>query len=230
VLPAPLWLTAPFPQVIRNVADADDANRCDSRKMKQRTKSQETPMATTGDRESNGAWPLHDYSVVDGGDIVGIMQRNGEMVRIPAWTVIGDHLILGAHPADTMPPNVDAIANVDSFRFYDIPDGVLYLHFAYRDANVIPDSTDLHIVASSLNDLRAAGKTVFIHCRLGLNRSALLTGLVLIDEGYRAKDAIELMRNLRSPYVLENKTFERYLLSDTPTNGITTAASSQPAA
>jgi hypothetical protein len=175
----------------------------------------------THDRESNGAWPLHRYSVVDGGDIVGIMQRDGEMVRIPAWTVIGDHLILGAHPADTMPPNVDAIANVDSFRFYDVPDGVLYLHFAYRDTNAIPDSTDLRLAARFLNDLRAAGKTVFIHCRLGLNRSALLTGLVLIDEGYRAKDAIELMRKLRSPHVLENKTFERYLLSDTPSNAIT---------
>ena len=52
---------------------------------------------------------------------------------------------------------------------------------------------------------------------------------MLIDEGYRAKDAIELMRTLRSPYVLENKTFERYLLSDTPTNAITAAASSKPA-
>lgn len=176
-----------------------------------------------------GAWPLHRYSVVDGGDIVGIMERNGEMVRIPAWTVIGDHLILGAHPADTMPPNVDAIANVDSFRFYDVPDGVLYLHFAYRDTNAIPDSTDLRLVASFLNDLRAAGKTVFIHCRLGLNRSALLTGLVLIDEGYGAKDAVEMMRNLRSPYVLENRTFERFLLSDTPTRTIRPAASSEPA-
>ena len=193
-------------------------DRCDSRNMKQRATN-----------ESNGTWPLHNYSVVDGGDIVGIMQRDGEMVRIPAWTLIGDHLILGAHPADTMPPNVDAIANVDSFRFYDIPDGVLYLHFAYRDANVIPDSTDLRIAASFLNDLRAAGKTVFIHCRLGLNRSALLTGLVLIDEGYRAKDAIEMMRNLRSPYVLENKTFERYLLSETPANAMTAPASSEPA-
>jgi hypothetical protein len=194
--------------------------------VKQRGKSQEAPMVIS----PGGAWPLHRYSVVDGGDIVGIMQRNGEMVRLPAWTVIGDHLILGAHPADTMPPNVDAIANVDSFRFYDVPDGILYLHFAYRDANVIPDSTDLRIAASFLNDLRAAGKTVFIHCRLGLNRSALLTGLVLIDEGYRATDAIEMMRNLRSPHVLENKTFERYLLSNTPTNAITAAASSKPAA
>jgi hypothetical protein len=194
-----------------------------------RDHSQARRKPSTPDRESNGDWPLHHYSVVDGGDIVGIMQRNGVMVRIPAWTVIGDHLILGAHPADMMPPNVDAIANVDSFRFYDVPDGVLYLHFTYRDTNAIPDSTDLHIAASSLNDLRAAGKTVFIHCRLGLNRSALLTGLVLIDEGCRATDAIEMMRNLCSPYVLENKTFERYLLSDIPTSAITAATSSEPA-
>jgi protein-tyrosine phosphatase len=190
--------------------------------MKQHAQSQE---AST-DRGSNGAWPLHRYTVVDGGDIVGIVEKNGEMMRIPAWTVIGDHLILGAHPADTMPPDVDAIANVDSFRFYDVPDGVLYLHFAYRDTDAVPDSTDLRTTASFLNDLRAAGKTVFLHCRLGLNRSALLTGLVLIDEGYPAKEAIDLMRTLRSPYVLENKTFERYLLSNARTNATTAAVSS----
>jgi protein-tyrosine phosphatase len=190
--------------------------------MKQHAQSQE---AST-DRGSNGAWPLHRYTVVDGGDIVGIVEKNGEMMRIPAWTVIGDHLILGAHPADTMPPDVDAIANVDSFRFYDVPDGVLYLHFAYRDTDAVPDSTDLRTTASFLNDLRAAGKTVFLHCRLGLNRSALLTGLVLIDEGYPAKEAIDLMRTLRSPYVLENKTFERYLLSNARTNTTTAAVSS----
>jgi len=127
--------------------------------------------------------------------------------------VVGDRLILGAHPADTMPPNVDVIANVDSFRFYDVPAGVFYMHSSYPDTNAIPDSTELHVAATFLNDLRAAGKTVFVHCRLGLNRSALLDGLMLIDEGYRANNAIELMRRLRSPYVLENATFERYLLS-----------------
>jgi hypothetical protein len=36
----------------------------------------------------------------------------------------------------------------------------------------------------------------------------------LIDEGYRANVAIELMRRLRGPYVLENATLERYLLSE----------------
>jgi hypothetical protein len=87
------------------------------------------PERATSDREANGE-PLHRYSVVDGGDIVRITQRGGVVVRLPAWTVIGDHLVLGAHPADTMPPDVDVIANVDSFRFYDVPDAVLYMHFA----------------------------------------------------------------------------------------------------
>jgi hypothetical protein len=53
--------------------------------------------------------------------------------------------------------------------------------------------------ATFLNDLRAAGKNVFVHCRLGLNLSALLAGLMLIDEGYLVEDAIDLMRDLRSP-------------------------------
>lgn len=172
---------------------------------------------------------LSRYSVVDGGDIVGIMQRGGQMVRIPAWTQIGEHLVLGAHPADTMPADIDVIANVDSLRFYNVPDSVLYIHFAYADGRVTPDSTELHATAQFLNNLRDAGKTVFIHCRLGLNRSALLTGLVLIDEGYGASEAVELMRRLRSPYVLENGAFARYLLSDTPTDAMAPAASFEPA-
>jgi Dual specificity phosphatase, catalytic domain len=142
------------------------------------------------DQGTNGVRALHGYGLVDGGDVVGITKRGGAMVRIPAWTVIGDNLILGAHPADAMPPNVDVIANVDSFRFYDVPDGVVYLHFTYRDTDAVPDATELDVVATFLNDLRAAGKTVFVHCRLGLNRSALLAGLMLIDEGFLAADAI----------------------------------------
>ena len=169
-------------------------------------------MSRSGE-SADGVRALRGYSVVDGGDVVGITQRGGDMVRVPAWTVIGHNLILGAHPADTMPPNLDVIANVDSFRFYDVPDSVLYLHFGFRDTNAVPDETELGIVVTFLNDLRAAGKTVFVHCRLGLNRSALVAGLMLIDEGYRAKDAIHLLRDLRSPLVLENRAFERYLLS-----------------
>lgn len=72
-----------------------------------------------------------------------------------------------------MPPNVDVIANVDSFRFYDVPNGVMYLHFAYWNTDAVPDATELDIVATFLNDLRVAGNTLFVHCPLGLNRLAL---------------------------------------------------------
>src|SRR6478672_2284575 len=81
--------------------------------------AKEEEMSRSGE-SADGVRALRGYSVVDGGDVVGITQRGGDMVRVPAWTVIGHNLILGAHPADTMPPNVDVIANVDSFRFYDV--------------------------------------------------------------------------------------------------------------
>jgi hypothetical protein len=162
---------------------------------------------------ANHPLALERYSVVDGGDIVGIMQLNGQMVRLPAWTPIDDRLILGAHPADTMPPGVDVIVNVDSFCFYELPAGVVYLHFAYKDMQTIPDASELNAAADFVNALRSAGKTVFIHCRLGLDRSALLTGIVLVRDGRRPEDAVRIMRERRSPYVLINKTFERYLLS-----------------
>ena len=80
----------------------------------------------------------------------------------------------------------------------------------------------------------ASQTTIVLTCpeQLGRNplrRASATTRSPSRDEGYRATDAIEMMRNLRSPYVLENKTFERYLLSNTPTNATTAAASSEPA-
>ena len=49
---------------------------------------------------------------------------------------------------------------------------------------------------------------------------------VIDDSGYPADDAFEMMRTHLSPYVLENTTLERALLSDTPANAMTTAAAS----
>jgi hypothetical protein len=45
-----------------------------------------------------------------------------------------------------------------------------------------------------------------------LNRSGLVIALVLISAGYSAIDAIELIREKRSQWVLHNPEFERWLL------------------
>lgn len=54
---------------------------------------------------------------------------------------------------------------------------------------------------------------VLIHCQAGLNRSGLLTGLVLCKLGFEAKEALDLLRSQRSPLVLCNEAFEHHLLT-----------------
>jgi protein-tyrosine phosphatase len=50
-----------------------------------------------------------------------------------------------------------------------------------------------------------------VHCQAGLNRSGLISGLVLRMQGYGADEAIELLRETRSPAVLCNPTFEKFV-------------------
>lgn len=58
----------------------------------------------------------------------------------------------------------------------------------------------------------ADGKRVLIRCQAGLNRSGLITALVLIMAGYAAEEAIAIIRQNRSPYALCNEDFEKWLL------------------
>jgi protein-tyrosine phosphatase len=52
-----------------------------------------------------------------------------------------------------------------------------------------------------------------IHCQAGLNRSGLVAALTLVRGGMAPVDAIQLLREKRSPAVLCNPTFERWLLN-----------------
>lgn len=60
------------------------------------------------------------------------------------------------------------------------------------------------------------GKEVLIRCQAGLNRSGIIMALVLIRDGWKAEDAINLMRGERDSWVLCNKTFEKWLLTLDP--------------
>lgn len=58
-----------------------------------------------------------------------------------------------------------------------------------------------------------SGDRVLIRCQAGLNRSGLVTALVLIKEGYQPTEAIELIRAQRGEYALCNHHFEQWLLT-----------------
>jgi hypothetical protein len=79
------------------------------------------------------------------------------------------------------------------------------------DAGSMPNIHALHAAADQVVAWLAVGKTL-VHCQAGLNRSGLVAALALVKMGHTAREAIDLLREKRSPVVLCNATFERWLL------------------
>lgn len=89
------------------------------------------------------------------------------------------------------------------------------LRFGFYDGamdDFAPEGDLLDIVKMAHKDWKS-GKKVLIRCQAGLNRSGLVMALVLIRDGYTPADAIRLMREKRSPAVLCNQMFTRWLLN-----------------
>lgn len=52
---------------------------------------------------------------------------------------------------------------------------------------------------------------VLVHCQAGLNRSSLVVARALTMDGYTAEEAINIIRDNRSPACLCNNSFENYI-------------------
>jgi hypothetical protein len=59
-----------------------------------------------------------------------------------------------------------------------------------------------------------AGDRVMIRCQAGLNRSGLVTALVLVMDGWDPAEAILHIRAQRSPHALFNNHFVRWLVAE----------------
>lgn len=73
-----------------------------------------------------------------------------------------------------------------------------------------PDRQQMLALARWINVCRRTGVTL-VHCQAGLNRSGLLAGLALVLDGMTPDEAIALLRESRSPAVLCNPVFEKWL-------------------
>ncbi|MET8748415.1 protein phosphatase [Streptomyces sp. NPDC004728] len=56
-----------------------------------------------------------------------------------------------------------------------------------------------------------SGRTVLVRCHSGYNRSGLVVAQALMEFGENTTTAIDLVRQKRSPWALNNQTFEQYL-------------------
>jgi hypothetical protein len=55
------------------------------------------------------------------------------------------------------------------------------------------------------------GRSVLVRCHSGYNRSGLVVAQTLVELGQDATAAVALVRERRSPWALNNRTFEQYL-------------------
>jgi hypothetical protein len=85
--------------------------------------------------------------------------------------------------------------------------------YCFYDASIaLVDKKRLRQAVDFAYDSWKSGDSVLIRCQAGLNRSGLITALVLIKDGYEPAEAISLIREKRNRYALCNKDFEQWLL------------------
>lgn len=78
------------------------------------------------------------------------------------------------------------------------------------------ETEELFATARYAYDEWKRGKRVLVRCQAGLNRSGLVMALVLMQDGYTAEEAIQLIRKKRNPYALFNEKFVEFLLNLNP--------------
>lgn len=115
-----------------------------------------------------------------------------------------DRRLRGAYPFDLV---VTLYADANP-----VPWGVEELRFGFYDAELTAvDAARVVEVARLAHRRWRSGAQVLVRCQAGVNRSGLVTALVLMIDGLSADAAIELIRQRRSRHALSNRHFERWL-------------------
>lgn len=146
--------------------------------------------------------------------IEGVARMGNVPFSVPIVSQVEGNLWQGGTPASTaagrLPDYFEYVLNLYPWEPYTIIRGAIVRAIPLHDAGDIPDPALLEDLADWVNRCVAQGP-MLVHCQAGLNRSALVAALALIRRGMTADAAIALLRERRSPAVLCNQAFERWL-------------------
>lgn len=95
--------------------------------------------------------------------------------------------------------------------------GIKEVRYGFEDGPMegfVPEDELYDIVVMAHKDWKA-GKRVYIRCAGGINRSGLVTALILIREGWEPQAAIDRIRNRRGQMALCNEHFVTWLTETT---------------
>ena len=88
------------------------------------------------------------------------------------------------------------------------PWGVEEIRYGFPDGELDPRDLDrLREIATYAAERWRTGGQVLIRCQAGVNRSGLVTALVLLGAGWELRLILERLRASRSPQVLSNSHF-----------------------
>lgn len=124
--------------------------------------------------------------------------------EIDDWTVIHENGISAV---------IDLDGEIDN-GIPTLPGQMIYVYLPIYDEN-LPDMAKLHATARLGAHLITSGCRVLCHCLMGLNRSALMAGMILVHTGMSGEEALNTLR-ARRPGALYNDTFADYLITQKP--------------
>lgn len=114
-----------------------------------------------------------------------------------------------------LPSNIKHVVSLYKWEHYKVKHELLSsLTVEMYDDLRGPNRRQVKALAEWINVCRASGPTL-VHCQAGLNRSGLLTAAALIlGDGLTPDEAIDLLREQRSPAVLCNPSFAQWLRNE----------------
>lgn len=143
----------------------------------------------------------------------GWTNHGGLKIDCPVITKVTENLYMGGCIGGLhLPVEILHVISLYPWERYKLHEGVKSeVYYRAYDAGVEVLAPELDRLAAWAEEAMKSGPTL-IHCQAGLNRSGLLTALVLIRAGGKAAEVVRMLREKRSPAVLCNQSFESYLL------------------
>lgn len=144
----------------------------------------------------------------------GITYQKNIEFEVPYMSRVAENLWQGGcAPGLILPSHINVLISLYPWERYTIlHDMRLEMYYRMHD-DPMQDLSQVDTLAEIVNTWRAKGRQVLVHCQAGLNRSSVVVARALMMEGMSADEAINLLRDKRSPACLCNQGFEDWLRS-----------------
>ncbi len=144
--------------------------------------------------------------------IEGLALQGYAWFRVPLVSRIDGNLWMGGcRDGVRLPDGFARVVSLWPQGRYHLGPATTRVEVSVADSEVVPPAGLLVPLAEHVLTHARQGPTL-VHCQAGLNRSGLVAALALILDGMLPAAAIDLLRQQRSPAVLCNPAFERWLL------------------